>query len=41
VKGFAVSITIGIITSIFCALMVTRMMVLGWLRKTRPATLDL
>ncbi|MBI1214841.1 MAG: protein translocase subunit SecD [Alphaproteobacteria bacterium] len=41
VKGFAVSMTIGIITSIFCALMVTRMMVLTWLRKTRPSTLDL
>jgi preprotein translocase subunit SecD len=41
VKGFAVSMTIGIVTSIFCALMVTRMMVLAWLRKTRPTTLNL
>lgn len=41
VKGFAVSMTIGIITTIFCALYVTRLMIITWLRKTRPATLDL
>ncbi|MDE1152764.1 MAG: protein translocase subunit SecD [Micavibrio sp.] len=41
VKGFAVSMTIGIITTIFSALLVTRLMIVGWLRKARPATLDL
>ncbi|MEZ0226087.1 MAG: protein translocase subunit SecD [Alphaproteobacteria bacterium] len=41
VKGFAVAMTIGIVTSIFCALMLTRLMVLIWLRQTKPSTLDL
>jgi len=41
VKGFAVSMTIGIITTIFSALLVTRLMIVTWLRKARPATLDL
>ena len=41
VKGFAVAMTIGIITSIFCALMLTRLIIVTWLRQTRPATLDL
>jgi preprotein translocase subunit SecD len=41
VKGFAVAMTIGIVTSIFCALMLTRLMVLTWLRQVKPSTLDL
>jgi preprotein translocase subunit SecD len=41
VKGFAVAMTIGIITSIFCALMLTRMIIITWLRKTKPSTLKL
>jgi len=41
VKGFAVSMSLGIITSMFSAIMLTRLMVITWLRKTRPATLDL
>jgi preprotein translocase subunit SecD len=41
VKGFAVAMTIGIVTSIFCALLLTRLMVITWLRRTKPQTLDL
>lgn len=41
VKGFAVSTSIGIITSMFTATMLTRLMVLAWLRRARPTKLDL
>ncbi len=41
VKGFAVSMSIGIITSLFSAIMITRLIVIFWLRKTRPSTLEL
>ena len=36
VKGFAVVLVIGIITSVFTGVTLTRMMVAGWLRKARP-----
>ncbi|NYZ14267.1 protein translocase subunit SecD [Azospirillum sp. RWY-5-1] len=36
VRGFAVTLTIGIITSMFTAIMVTRLMVLAWMRRTKP-----
>jgi len=36
VKGFAVTLTIGIITSIFSAIMITRLIVIWWLRATKP-----
>ncbi len=41
VKGFAVAMSIGIITSLFAAIMLTRLMVVTWLRKTRPTKLDI
>ena len=41
IKGFAVVLTIGIITSVFTAVVVTRMLVARWLRKTRPASLTI
>ena len=40
VKGFAVSMSLGIITSMFSAIMLTRLMVVAWLRR-RPAALQL
>lgn len=40
IKGFAITLSIGIITSIFSAVMVTRLMVVFWLRRTRPTTLN-
>jgi preprotein translocase subunit SecD len=41
IKGFAVVLTIGIITSVFTAVTLTRLMVANWLRKTRPTSLTL
>jgi preprotein translocase subunit SecD len=37
VRGFAVTLTIGIISSLFTAFMLTRLMVVMWLRKRRPS----
>ena len=39
IKGFAVTLAIGIITSFFSAIVVTRLMVVGWLRNKKPTTL--
>ena len=41
VKGFAVVLVIGIMTSVFTAVMLTRMWVAGWLRKARPTDLNI
>ena len=41
VKGFAVTLTIGIVTSIFSALMITRLIVIWWLRTTRPKVIPI
>ncbi|MFS0849213.1 protein translocase subunit SecD [Novosphingobium panipatense] len=41
VRGFAVVLMIGIATSVFTAVTLTRMWIAGWLRKARPATLNL
>ncbi|MEM9780885.1 MAG: protein translocase subunit SecD [Pseudomonadota bacterium] len=41
VKGFAVTLGIGIVTSVFTAVFVTRLMVVTWLRRTRPKTLKI
>jgi preprotein translocase subunit SecD len=40
VKGFALVLLIGIATSVFTAVVFTRMLVAHWLRKTRPTTLN-
>jgi protein-export membrane protein SecD len=37
VRGFAVTLTIGILASMFTAVTVTRLMVVYWLRRARPA----
>ena len=36
IKGFAVTLGVGIVTSFFSAIMVTRVIVVSWLRKTKP-----
>jgi preprotein translocase subunit SecD len=41
IKGFAVVLTIGIVTSVFTAVTCTRLMVTMWLRGGRPAALVL
>ena len=40
IKGFAVTLSIGILTSMFTALMLTRLFVVVWLRRRRPQTLS-
>lgn len=40
VKGFAVTLSAGIICSLFTAVLFTRMMIVVWLKKTRPKTLN-
>jgi preprotein translocase subunit SecD len=41
IKGFAVTLSIGIVTSMFTAVMVTRLMVVVWLRRSRPQALPI
>jgi len=40
VRGFAVVLIIGLFTSVFTAVTMTRMWVAGWLRKARPTDLN-
>jgi len=39
VKGFAVTLGVGIVTSVFAATMLTRLMVVSWLAWARPKTM--
>ena len=41
VRGFAVTLGVGIITSFFTAVMVTRLIVIGWLNAARPRKLTI
>ena len=41
VKGFAVTLSIGIVSSMFSAILLTRMMIAIWLKKKRPQKLNL
>ena len=41
VRGFAIVLMIGIATSVFTAVTLTRMWVAGWLRRNRPSELVL
>ena len=41
IKGFAVVLTIGIVTSVFTAVTVTRLFASRWLHKTRPASINI
>ena len=41
VKGFSVTLMIGIVTSMFTAIMLTRLLVVTWLRRRRPAELPI
>ena len=41
VKGFAVTLSIGIVSSIFSATVLTRMLIAIWLKKRRPQKLNL
>jgi len=39
VKGFAVTLSLGLMTTLFTAVMVTRLMVVRWLHRVRPKSL--
>jgi preprotein translocase subunit SecD len=39
IKGFAVTLSIGLLTSMFTAIWVTRLMIVTWLRQMRPTAL--
>lgn len=41
VKGFAVTLSIGIVSSMFAAILLTRMMIAVWLKRARPRKLNL
>ncbi|MBB4210333.1 preprotein translocase subunit SecD [Rhodothalassium salexigens DSM 2132] len=41
VRGFAVTLGVGIVTSVFTAVVLTRLLLATWLRRTRPAKLPL
>lgn len=41
VKGFAVTLAVGILCSLFTAVLVTRLMVVLWLKKTKPKKLPI
>ncbi len=41
IKGFSVTLGIGIVTSVFTAVVVTRMIMVFWLRRTRPVALPI
>ncbi|MGB1547226.1 MAG: protein translocase subunit SecD [Alphaproteobacteria bacterium] len=41
VKGFAVTLSIGLLTSMFTAIMVTRLMMVTWLRRAKPSALPI
>lgn len=40
VRGFAITLGFGIITSVFTAIFVTRLMVVIWFERTRPKTIE-
>ena len=41
VRGFAVTLGIGIITTVFTAFTLTRLIVAGWVRWKRPQTVPI
>jgi preprotein translocase subunit SecD len=41
VRGFAVTLAIGIVTSMFTAIMLTRLIIVAWLRRKRPTELPI
>ncbi|HEX5318986.1 MAG TPA: protein translocase subunit SecD [Stellaceae bacterium] len=41
VKGFAVTLSIGVLTSLFSAILVTRLLIVTWLRRWKPKEIPL
>jgi protein-export membrane protein SecD len=41
VKGFAVTLSLGVLISLFSAVLVTRLMIVLWLQRSRPKALPI
>jgi preprotein translocase subunit SecD len=41
IKGFAVTLSMGIVSSMFTAIMLTRFLIVIWLRHKRPSKLPI
>ena len=41
VKGFAVTLSLGVLTSLFSAILVTRLLIVTWLRRLKPKTIPI
>ena len=41
VKGFAVTLSIGVLTSLFSAILVTRLQIVTWVRRAKPKEIPL
>ena len=41
VKGFAVTLALGVITSLFTAILITRLLVVHWFRSSKARTLPI
>ncbi|MGD9616301.1 MAG: protein translocase subunit SecD [Alphaproteobacteria bacterium] len=41
VKGFAVTLSLGVLTSLFSAILVTRLLIVAWVRRWRPKEIPL
>ena len=41
IKGFAVTLSIGVLTSLFSAILVTRLLIVSWLRRWKPKAIPL
>ena len=39
IRGFAVTLAVGVFTTMFCSLIISRLLVLAWLSRTRPQVL--
>jgi preprotein translocase subunit SecD len=41
VKGFAVTLSVGVVTTMFTAILLTRLIIANWYRRARPAAVPL
>ena len=41
VKGFAVTLILGVVTSLFSAILVTRLLIVTWVRRAKPKLLPI
>jgi preprotein translocase subunit SecD len=41
IKGFAVTLSIGVLTSLFSAILVTRLQIVTWVRRSKPKVIPL